>query len=98
MKRNLLLILFCIALFTTAIAQQQGFNYQAAIQKQDGTTLQNQAVDLRITLIDQNSNAVYYSELQNSTTNNLGIVNLVIGQGTAQSGNFATIRGAAQQY
>ncbi|HOG19866.1 MAG TPA: hypothetical protein PKW37_05445, partial [Salinivirgaceae bacterium] len=91
MKRKLFSILFCIALFATANAQQQGFNYQASIQKQDGTTLQNQEVNLRISLIDQNSNSVYYSESQNSTTNNLGIVNLIIGQGEALSGNFATV-------
>jgi len=91
MKRYLFSILLCIAAFTTSIAQQQGFNYQAAIQKQDGTTLQNKEVKLRISLINQNSNSVYYSELQTSTTNNLGIVNLIIGQGTALSGNFANI-------
>jgi len=91
MKRYLSSILFCIALFVTANAQQQGFNYQASIQKQDGTTLQNQEVNLRISLIDQNSNSVYYSELHNSTTNNFGIVNLVIGQGEVLSGNFANI-------
>ncbi|NLK14879.1 MAG: hypothetical protein GX311_00605, partial [Bacteroidales bacterium] len=79
MKRILLSILLYLALFVTAIAQQQGFNYQAAIQKQDGTTLQNQEVNLRISLIDQSGNTVYYSETQNSTTNNLGIVNLIVG-------------------
>jgi len=41
MKRYLFSILLCITVFATATAQQQGFNYQAAIQKQDGTTLQN---------------------------------------------------------
>ena len=86
-----ILLLLSMAIFVTANAQQQGFNYQAAIQKQDGTTLQNKDVTLRITLIDQNSSSAYYSELQNSTTNNLGIVNLVIGQGETLSGNFADI-------
>ncbi|NLK15813.1 MAG: hypothetical protein GX311_05385, partial [Bacteroidales bacterium] len=61
MKRNLFSILLCIVVFTTATAQQQGFNYQAAIQKQDGTTLQNKEVNLRISLINQNSSSVYYS-------------------------------------
>ncbi|NLK15744.1 MAG: hypothetical protein GX311_05035, partial [Bacteroidales bacterium] len=79
MKRILLSTLLCLALFATSNAQQQGFNYQAAIQKQDGTTLQNQEVNLRISLIDQSGNTVYYSETQNSTTNNLGIVNLIVG-------------------
>ncbi|HPW66216.1 MAG TPA: hypothetical protein PLS84_03930 [Salinivirgaceae bacterium] len=91
MKRFSLSILLCITLFAAATAQQQGFNYQASIQKQDGTTLQNKEVQLRISLINQNSNSVYYSELQTSTTNNLGIVNLIVGQGEALSGNFANI-------
>ncbi|HHV04647.1 MAG TPA: hypothetical protein GXX64_12225, partial [Bacteroidales bacterium] len=81
--------LLSITLFATA--QQQGFNYQAAIQKQDGATLHNQEVTLRISLIGQSSNTVYYSETQNSTTNNFGIVSLVIGQGEALSGNFTDI-------
>ncbi|NLK16157.1 MAG: hypothetical protein GX311_07160, partial [Bacteroidales bacterium] len=66
MKKILLSTLLCIALFLTATAQQQGFNYQAAIQKQDGTTLQNKEVNLRISLINQNSSSVYYSETHNS--------------------------------
>ncbi|HPW67260.1 MAG TPA: hypothetical protein PLS84_09330, partial [Salinivirgaceae bacterium] len=90
MEKFILSFLLCVVLFATSNAQQ-GFNYQAAIQKQDGTTLQNQDVTLRITLIDQSSNTAYYSELQNSATNNLGIVNLIIGQGEVISGNFATI-------
>ncbi|MGI6479130.1 MAG: tail fiber domain-containing protein [Salinivirgaceae bacterium] len=91
MKRYLFSILLCITVFATATAQQQGFNYQAAIQKQDGTTLQNQDVHLRISLINQSNSSVYYSELHNSTTNNLGIVNLTIGQGQILSGNFADV-------
>jgi hypothetical protein len=90
MKRYLFSILLCIAVFVSASAQQQGFNYQAAIQKQDGTMIQNKEVNLRISLIAQN-NSVYYSETHNSTTNNLGIVNLTIGQGQILSGNFADI-------
>ena len=89
MKHLFLSLLLSITLFATA--QQQGFNYQAAIQKQDGATLHNQEVTLRISLIGQSSNTVYYSETQNSTTNNFGIVSLVIGQGEALSGNFTDI-------
>jgi uncharacterized coiled-coil protein SlyX len=90
MKHLFLSLLLSTTMFATATAQQ-GFNYQAAIQKQDGATLQNQEVTLRISLIGQSSNTVYYSETQNSTTNNFGIVSLVIGQGEALSGNFTDI-------
>ena len=89
--KKILLFLLSVTMFATVNAQQQGFNYQASIQKQDGSTCQNQDVELRISLIGQNSNTVYYSESQNGTTNNLGIVSLVVGQGTPLSGNFATV-------
>ena len=65
-------------MFATATAQQ-GFNYQVPY-KQDGATLQKSRGYLRISLIGQSSNTVYYSETQNSTTNNFGIVSLVIGR------------------
>ncbi|MHC1703662.1 MAG: tail fiber domain-containing protein [Tenuifilaceae bacterium] len=59
----------------------QGFSYQAVIRNTDGTVLANQNVLIRISLTDEAGTSTYYTEVDTTSTNTLGIVNLVIGKG-----------------
>ena len=70
---------FLFVLFLTFF---QGFsqNYQAVIRDANGIPLVNQKVYLRIDLT--NNNTTYYTEGHDVNTNEFGLVNLVIGQGT----------------
>jgi hypothetical protein len=83
-------ILFCTnGLFAQA---PQGINYQAAIRTPAGAVLANQAVSIKINIRTGAINGtVAYSETFSVTTNGLGLVNLVIGQGAVQSGVFANL-------
>ncbi|MEQ9166948.1 MAG: hypothetical protein RLO12_11870, partial [Fulvivirga sp.] len=64
----------------------EGFNYQAVVRNTQNELVTNQAVTFKISIVDQDND--YYSEVHNATTNENGLVSLVIGQGEVISGEF----------
>ncbi len=73
----------------------QGINYQAVIRNNVCAVVTNTAVSIRMNVIQGSSTGtVSYSEKHSVTTNANGLVNMVIGQGTALSGTFASINWA----
>lgn len=97
MKRIVLLIITCL-LFTILNAQApQGINFQAVIRDGSGNIAVNQNVGIRID-IKQGLVTVVYSERFNATTNQYGLVNLVIGQGTPLLGTFNTLSWSTNSY
>ncbi|MBL7798473.1 MAG: tail fiber domain-containing protein [Saprospiraceae bacterium] len=103
---NRLLLIFALlaSLFTVRHADAQnapqGFSYQCIVRDINGASLNNQSVSLLFTIRNGAPNGpVAYSEMQSASTNAYGLVNLVIGQGTALQGNFNTINwGASAKY
>jgi dihydroxyacetone kinase DhaKLM complex PTS-EIIA-like component DhaM len=95
MKQRLffLLLAFCAAFPLSAQFTPQGFNYQSIIRSGAGTPLGNQTVTLLFSIRSGAPNGpVAYSERQVVSTNEFGLVNLVIGQGgTPLLGDFGTI-------
>jgi uncharacterized protein (TIGR02145 family) len=71
-------------------------NYQAAIRDNTGTPVTNQQVGMRMSILE-NSTTVY-AETHTPTTNDFGLVNLVIGQGTVEQGVFEDIDWANGTY
>jgi hypothetical protein len=70
----------------------QGINYQAVIRDVSGNILTNQNVRLRINIRTASvSGTVAYAETHSAITNAYGLVNLVIGQGTVQTGLFSNL-------
>ena len=68
------------------------FNYQAVARDAAGQVLPNQAVNLRVSILDGSaSGTVLYSEYFAVTTNSLGLFNTNIGGGNVLSGSFASI-------
>lgn len=81
---KLILVFFVLPLFT--IAQiPKGFNYQAVIRNSSGLPIASQNVSVRITVTDNTGTPVYYQEVHAKQTSAQGIVNLVVGLGTAQN-------------
>jgi hypothetical protein len=81
-------LLFAVFLTVASSAGAQGvpegFQYQAVLYDASGTALSAQTVDLRIGLISNNiSGTLEYEEDHTVTTDNFGLVSLVIGQGTS---------------
>ena len=92
MKKLLLFILFLTSLSFVNAQTPQGFKYQAIARDASGSLLQNQEVSFRISILKGSANGeVAYKEVHQTTTNNLGLVNLQIGSGITVSGTFSLI-------
>lgn len=85
----------CILIMGTAFAQMpQAINYQAVARNNSGQPLANQAIKVRLSIVNTaGGNATLYSETRNVTTNTLGLFNVQIGGPGAisTSGNFASV-------
>ncbi len=92
MKRiTLSLVMITFAL--TALAQTpQAFKYQAVVRNFMGEIISNEAVGIRISIHDVTvGGTIVYQETFSETTNQFGLVNLEIGNGTATIGTFPGI-------
>ncbi len=83
-----------ISLFQTISFAQapNGINYQAVIRNNTGSLSSNTPVAIRVNIRQTSATGtIVYSERQNVTTDQFGLVNFVIGNGTLLSGNFTNI-------
>jgi hypothetical protein len=89
--------LFLLFLAFNAFAQTpQSFNYQAIIRDAQGTVLSNKPVQLRLSILKATATgAVEYSETQDKTTDQYGLVTLAVGTGSVVSGVFNQINWGA---
>jgi hypothetical protein len=81
-------LLFFLFNFSASAQAPQAFNYQAVVRNATGQVLANQSVGLKIDLVQ---NDIVYSETHAATTNAFGLVNLNVGRGAVQFGQFDTI-------
>jgi len=91
MKKLYLSFLLLAVTIGAAFSQvPSAFNYQAVVRNASGEIIANKAVSFRISLLkDSDSGTVLYSETHTVSTNDFGLVNLKIGDGTKLSGNFS---------
>lgn len=91
--KNLLLSIMALLAFTSIFAQSpSGFNYQAVVRDGDGEVLKNQPVGIRMTLFQGSaSGTMAYQESFIETTNDFGLINLVIGEGNNVSGDLSLV-------
>jgi len=99
MKKIITLLFVCIGLSTFA-QTPESFKYQAVVRDVSGTLLNNQAVGLRISIIENSvSGPSVYTETFNLSTNDYGLANISIGTGNIQSGVFSSINwGSSTHY
>jgi hypothetical protein len=92
--RSLLVITTLIFVLNMNVNAQapQGIPYQSIIRNSSGALITNQPVSLRYSIHDSTmAGTVVYQETHNSTTSNLGMVTLTIGQGTSNIGSFSSV-------
>jgi hypothetical protein len=89
-----LALLFCLKpLFGQA---PQGFNYQCIVRDAANAPVTNQTVSLLFSLRNGDpAGPVEYAESHVINTNDFGLINLVVGQGTPSTGTFNTINWAS---
>ncbi len=77
----------------------QGIKYQVVVRDAYGIPIENKAVGIRISLLEDSATGVAaYVETHAVISNAMGLVNLVIGQGSAVSGSFATLAWHSHEY
>ena len=93
MKKIILPLLLNIVVPFLLFAQSpQLINYQGVARNQNGDVITNQNIGLRIKLHGGTPTGnVGYSETHSTTTNNFGLFNIMVGNGTPVSGTFSSI-------
>ncbi len=101
MKTRIMFLFFATILSVGQLVAQtpQAFKYQAAIRNNDGQMLEEQAISLRISILkgDTLGEAVY-TEIHDVITDNIGMVNLCIGEGLPITGGLSDIQWGEDKY
>jgi hypothetical protein len=99
MKKIYLLIAGLLLTASIFAQAPEKMSYQAVIRNSSNILVINQAVGMRISILQSTaSGTAVYVETQMANTNDNGLVSLKIGAGTIVSGTFATINWAAGPY
>ena len=97
--KKLYTLLAIIATIATFAQAPQGFNYQATVRNSTGALIVNQIVLVKFNVYQNNATGtLVYSENQTANTDDLGHINLVVGQGTATTGTFSSINWGTGNY
>jgi hypothetical protein len=98
MKKLYTLLAFAITIIATAQAPQ-GFNYQATVRNSSGALVVNQNVLFKFNImLNSQTSLPVYSETHQAPTDDLGQVNLTVGQGTPTTGTFSAINWGSGTY
>ena len=91
--KNLCLLLFTL-LFSALTAQNvpQSVNYQSVIRSSNGAVIPNQPVEIKLSILQGSILGTYiYQEVHSTTTNNIGLVNVKLGEGLSSLSSFDLI-------
>jgi len=87
----ILIILIAIIPFSVFSQVPQGINYQSIIRNSTGAVIPSALVDIEFKLYNGLAGPLVYSEKHTTNSNSIGMVNLVIGNGTPTFSSFASI-------
>jgi|JFJP01.1.fsa_nt_gi uncharacterized protein (TIGR02145 family) len=92
MKNTFLLLAFALMSIFAFGQTPQAFKYQAVARDLNGNPVINQEISVKISILAGSPEGeVLYSEIHQTTTNSLGLLNLEVGRGTTLTGEFAMI-------
>lgn len=92
MKLHLSTFFLCITILATGQSVPQGIPFQGVARDLEGHPIGNKEIDIRIHLLqEQTTGSLLYVEYHQITTNNLGLFQLVVGQGRATEADFSTV-------
>lgn len=91
--KKLVLSLFGLAMAAMLYSQAPAsFKYQAVARDASGSVLANKSISFRISILKgSETGTAVFRETHSPVTNEFGLVNLEIGQGTVIDGNFSAI-------
>ena len=92
MRKLLFLLAFFGALSITAQNAPLSVNYQAVVRSPAGTILPNQQVEIRFSVLrDSIRGNIIYQEQHTTSSNDLGLINLKLGEGMPLLSQFRLI-------
>ena len=92
MKKTILSFVLVLYVLMAYSQVPEGFNYQVVVRNSSGEIISNSNISVRISILqDYETGTVIYSEVHNPSTNQFGLVNLIVGDGEVLSGVFSTI-------
>jgi len=93
------ILIVALLIFNLTSYASDAINYQAIIRNTNGAPVANTTISVQITILNDlvNENVVY-QETHQVTTNDLGMINLKIGMGTATAGVFDQINWGASTF
>ncbi len=100
--KKIILFILAILFINSSWAQDappEMFKFQALITKPDGKPVKNRTIGVKIAIRQSATNGtLVYSERFTPTTNNAGIINIEIGNGTPKHGVFSEIPWEAGEF
>ncbi len=98
--KTLILLFITMSIGFTLMAQTpRAIKYQAVVRDINGNVQVNQNVTFRISILtDKTEGFAVYSEIHSCTTNTFGLIDIEIGSGSFQIGEFSDINWASGQY
>ena len=92
MKKHISLIFLLVIVFNINAQAPQGFNYQGTVRNSNGDLVMNEDVSFKFNILQGSQTASpSFVETHLAPTDDLGQVTLVIGQGSATTGDFSEI-------
>jgi hypothetical protein len=87
-----------VSIFAFAQTFPQGMNYQAVMRDLDGQVLADQEMNIKITLLGGDvQGKEIYSEVHQVNSNQIGLINLVIGRGDVIKGDMLDVPWASEE-
>jgi len=91
MKKLLLLVAIMLCCAMTMFAQNNKISYQAVVRDTANRLVANKTVEVTVSIFNGDAQTAAYSETQTTTTNLNGLISLLVGNGTVNSGNWELI-------
>lgn len=97
--KKIYILLAIISTIVTFSQAPQGFNYQATLRDNSGQLLLNQNIVVKFNIYQNSASGnLIYSENHTVNTDDLGHINLVVGQGIATTSLFSNINWGSGNY
>ena len=92
MKNYVYILMLTLLSFNINAQTPQGFNYQATVRNSEGALITDANVYFKFNVLQGSISSVpVFTEIHYIATDDLGQVNLIIGEGTATEGDFSQI-------